>query len=303
MYVNGEATPREGEDVIDQANIDRTFAEADLPALVDTRSSFGALRTALDTIQKSCRDKAPHQSVTLDKPLALVDKIFNVLNVAVAKRDPSAAVATAPVSGEAAGSNAVPSPAVVANAIKSSADVSAALIAIDEYFCRHEPSSPALLLVRQVRQLVGKSLVEVLQIVIPGQLSEAKIQIGSSQGFAIPVESLVSLSAIEPLAGEPLPEPSASEPPLEPRASEAAPEPGASEAPAEPSASRAATPTDPLRASTRHEAFALLEQVAAYYRLVEPSSPISLILDRARGFANQDFLAVLKDLLAKPASE
>jgi type VI secretion system protein ImpA len=62
-------------------------------------------------------------------------------------------------------------------------------------------------------------------------------------------------------------------------------------------------PTNPSRAISRHEAFALLEQVAAYYRMMEPSSPISLILDRARGFANQDFLAVLKDLLAKPAAE
>ena len=64
MYVNGEATPREGEDVIDQANIDRTFTEADLPALVDTRSTFGILRTALDTIQRNCSDKAPDQSVS-----------------------------------------------------------------------------------------------------------------------------------------------------------------------------------------------------------------------------------------------
>src|SRR6478672_9604868 len=33
MYVNGEATPREGEDVIDQANVDHAFTEADLSAL------------------------------------------------------------------------------------------------------------------------------------------------------------------------------------------------------------------------------------------------------------------------------
>jgi type VI secretion system protein ImpA len=155
--------------------------------------------------------------------------------------------------------------------------VTAALVAIDEYFCRHEPSSPALLLVRQVRQLLGKALVEVLQVLIPGQLSEAKIHVGSSQGFAIPVESLASLSATEP-----------------PPAVEALPEPGANEG---------ATPCDPPQATSRQEAFALLEQVAAYYRMTEPSSPISLILDRARGFANQDFLAVLKDLLAKPAAE
>jgi type VI secretion system protein ImpA len=276
MYVNGEATPREGEDVIDQANIDRTFTEADLPALVDTRSTFGALRAALDTIQRNCRDKAPDQSVSLEKPLALVDKIFKLLNGVIAKRDPSAAVAAAPVSVEVAGPDAALSP-VVANSIRSRADVIATLMAIDEYFCRHEPSSPALLLVRQVRQLVGKSLVEVLQVLIPGQFSEAKFHIGSSQGFAIPVESLASVSATERSP-----------------AGEAFPESGATEG---------ATACDPPRATSRQEAFALLEQVAVHYRLAEPSSPISLILDRARGFATQDFLAVLKDLLAKPAPE
>jgi type VI secretion system protein ImpA len=277
MYVNGEAAPREGEDVIDQANVDRTFTEADLPALVDTRSTFGTLRNALAGIQKNCHDKAPGQSVTLEKPLALVDKIFNLLNAAIAKRDPSAAVAAAAVSVDAAaGTDGGPSPAVVANPIRSNADVAAALMAIDEYFCRHEPSSPVLLLVRQVRHLVGKSLVEVLQVLIPGQLSEAKIHIGSAQGFAIPVESLASLSATEQPAGEALPEPGTTE---------------------------GTTPCDPPQATSRQEAFALLEQLAAYYRMTEPSSPISLILDRARGFANQDFLAVLKDLLAKPAIE
>jgi type VI secretion system protein ImpA len=276
MYGNGEATPREGEDVIDQVNIDRAFTEADLPALVDTRSTFATLRTALDTIQKNCRDKGADQSLNLEKSVALVDKVFNLLNTAIAKRDPSAAVAVASDSGGAAGTDAAPPPSVVANPIGSSADVAAALTAVDGYFCRHEPSSPALLLVRQVRQLVGKSLLEVLQILIPGQLSEAKIYLGIGQTFAIPVESLAPVSATEPPAEE------------------AAPESGVSDA---------ARPRDPPQANSRQEAFALIEQVASYYRITEPSSPISLILDRARSFANQDFLAVLKDLLAKPASE
>jgi type VI secretion system protein ImpA len=276
MYVNGEATPREGEDVIDQINIDRAFTEADLPSLVDTRSTFATLRAALDTIQKNCRDKGADQSLNLEKSVALVDKVFKLLNTVITKRDPSAAVAVASGSGEAAGTDTAQPPSVVASPIGSSADAAAALTAVDGYFCRHEPSSPALLLVRQVRQLAGKSLLEVLQILIPGQLSEAKIYFGLSQTFAIPVESLAPVSATEPPAEEAIPESGASD---------------------------GERPRDPPQANSRHEAFALLEQVASYYRITEPSSPISLILDRARSFANQDFLAVLKDLLAKPASE
>jgi len=140
-----------------------------------------------------------------------------------------------------------------------------------------------------VRQLVGKSLFEVLQILIPGQLSEAKFHLGGSQPFEIPIESLASVAAVEA--------PPVESPPVESMPAEASGAP-ASEAGAGESSAPPASP----KANNRLEAFALLEQVAAYYRITEPSSPISLILDRARSFANRDFLAVLKDLLAKPTS-
>jgi type VI secretion system protein ImpA len=282
MFANGEATPREGEETIDQGNIDRSFTEAELPILIDARSTFDTLRKAFLTIEKRCRDKAgADQAVNLEKPIALIDKIFSLLNDAIAKRDPAAAVAAPAASGEAPNAaDAAPAPGVAVAAIRSNAEAAAALAAVDAYFCRYEPSNPALLLVRQVCQLVGKSLLEVLQILIPGQLGEAKFQLGGSQPLDSPLESLASVAAIEP--------PQAAE-----ESAALAPESGATESPARP---------EPPKASNRQEAFALLEQVAAYYRVAEPSSPISLILDRARSFANRDFLAVLKELLAKPAS-
>jgi predicted component of type VI protein secretion system len=55
------------------------------------------------------------------------------------------------------------------------------------------------------------------------------------------------------------------------------------------------------RVTTRREAGALMEQFAAYYRAVEPSSPIPDLIDRARAPANRDFLSLLKDLLPKTA--
>jgi type VI secretion system protein ImpA len=45
-----------------------------------------------------------------------------------------------------------------------------------------------------------------------------------------------------------------------------------------------------------------MEIVEQYYRKQEPSSPIPLLLQRARVFVDRDFSALLKDVLSKPPS-
>ncbi len=278
MFASGEATPRESEQTIDAPNIDRAFMEADLAALIETRATFESLKAALATIEKCCGAGASDAAVSLEKVVALVDKIFTTLNEIVAKRDPSAAVATAAGDGQDRSEEAAGAPTAT-GAIRSYADVLSALAAIDAYFCRHEPSNPALLLVRQVRQLAGKSLLDVLQVLMPSQISEVKFRLGGSQSVDIPIENLASLATID------APDMDGGEPSQN----------DAAEAPPAPSA--------PPKVGSRQEAFALLEQIGAYYRLAEPSSPISLILDRARGFANRDFLSILKDLLPKSSAD
>jgi type VI secretion system protein ImpA len=278
MFASGEATPRESEQVIDAPNLDRAFMEAELPALIETRATFASLKTAFETIEKCCGAKASDAAVSLEKVIALVDKIFTTLNDIVAKRDPGAAAAPASADGQDRSADAAGASAA-AGSIRSYADVLSALAAIDAYFCRCEPSNPALLLVRQVRQLAGKSLLDVLQVLMPSQISEVKFRLGGSQSVDIPLENLASLATID------TPDINGGEP-------------GESE-PAEGSPA----PNAPPKLESRQEAFALLEQIAAYYRVAEPSSPISLILDRARGFANRDFLSILKDLLPKSTAD
>lgn len=46
-------------------------------------------------------------------------------------------------------------------------------------------------------------------------------------------------------------------------------------------------------ASTRAQALLLLDEIARYFRLAEPSSPIPCLIDRARMLADKDFIAVL----------
>jgi type VI secretion system protein ImpA len=56
-----------------------------------------------------------------------------------------------------------------------------------------------------------------------------------------------------------------------------------------------------LEAKTRGDAIRLLEQIGTYYRIAEPSSPVPFLTDRARSFAERDFLSLLKELLPEGA--
>jgi type VI secretion system protein ImpA len=51
----------------------------------------------------------------------------------------------------------------------------------------------------------------------------------------------------------------------------------------------------------RGQALGLLDQVAAYFRNVEPSSPVPFLIDRARELAQRDFLSLLRDVLPEGA--
>jgi type VI secretion system protein ImpA len=278
MVANSEVAAREGEEFADRAKIDRALMDVELPVLVTSRSAFEGLQASLSAIQKACNERATSsQTISLENVLALVRKIFTLLNDVIAKRDPSAAIAV-PVA-ENAEADLAAAPVVISSSLRSNADVAAALDAVDGYFSRCEPSNPALLLARQARQLIGKSLLEVLQILMPTQIGEAKFRIGGSQSLEIPIESLAAVATVGPVAAEP-----------------------GGELPAETAPTELSAESGLPKAGSRQEAFALLEQIGVYYRVTEPSSPISLIVDRARGFANRDFLAVLEDLMPKTSS-
>jgi type VI secretion system protein ImpA len=58
------------------------------------------------------------------------------------------------------------------------------------------------------------------------------------------------------------------------------------------------SPGEAEPAETRNQAFAIIEQVAAHLRLVEPSSPAPYLLDRARTLATRDFLTLLGEVFS-----
>jgi type VI secretion system protein ImpA len=281
MIAQGEAQAPEGDDEqqpIDLGEIDRILMEAELEPLVATLRSFEAIRTALGGIRNTWIEQASFdQAPAIEKAPQLLGRIIALLQAVAVKRDPTLTPAEPAPGGDSIEAGAAPAaaPAVSVGSIKSAANAVDALAAIAEYFARNEPSSPALLLVRQAEQLVGKSFVEVMQLMLPAHVGQASIAIGGPLPFQLSVEALhatLQNASWSNGGGE--------SPPADP--------PPADGAEAEPRQ---------FRAGSRAEALALLDQVGSFYRSVEPSSPVAVIAERARRLAERDFMGLLQDFL------
>jgi type VI secretion system protein ImpA len=262
MIASGEVQAREGEETSDLTAIENALMEVELSELVQALGSIDTIRTALADIRSICVDRAGiEQAPKLERLPGLIDKIRTLLNGFVVKRDPSAALAAAPGEGGEAGA-AGPE---LTGEVRSLADAAAALAAIADYFVRKEPSNPALLLVRQAEQLMGKSFVEVMQILVPSHVEQAAIYIGKEQTLQLPLGKLSELVS-------------------------------SSESPAA-NGGDSDEPPRRLEANTRADAIRLLDQIGLFYRAAEPSSPLPYLTDRARDLAGRDFLSLLKHVL------
>jgi type VI secretion system protein ImpA len=271
MIAKGELAPRDGEDPVDAAAIDKILDEAELSELVARRGQLLELVEALKQIRQTWNDNSGSGlPVTLERLPNSVGQIFAMLDAAIAKRDPAASLAASPAAAqdgatEAADGQAAP---VVVGKVGSSAQAALALAAVAKYFSAREPSNPALLLVRQADALLGKSFLEVMRVLVPTHVDKAAINIGKDQSFDLPIERLSGFA--EDGQGQPADQSEGAEGPQ-------------------------------FEARTRAEALALLEQVSHYFRTAEPSSPIPFLTDRARDLAQRDFLSVLKALLPADA--
>ena len=152
-------------------------------------------------------------------------------------------------------------PVAVGN-VGSHADAAAALDAVAAYFVKTEPSSPGLILVKQARELIGKPLMEALQILLPGVADQAKIDFGSEHEFSINVDRMKMLTS------------SAGQTEL--------------------------VPSDPAAfvIENREAASATISNVETFYRQTEPSSPVPILLFKAKTYLSRDFSAIITDLFA-----
>lgn len=270
LVAKGEIPATDDEtDKLDLATIERIVSEADLALLKTISATFVELSAVLADIKTIWRDKSgTGEGLNLDKLTGIVTAMSSWLKDTVKLRDPDAIIETAS-EGDAAGGDDQAASGSAADLPKmtSSAVAAAALNAAAEYFARSEPSNPALLLIRQAEEMVGKSFVEVIRMMVPAYAETAAINIGRDKFFDLPIERMAAL----PAANTPSPVAEESDQPIV------------------------------LSAESRGQALAMLGQAANFFRVSEPSSPIPFLVDRARELAQRDFLSLLHDVLPEGA--
>ena len=261
FVATGQVEPRDAERQIDPADIDRAMNELDLEDLRVARDLFERLGNAAARIRSTWLERAGYdQAVRFDLIAPLCTRARDVIAAYAAKRGPDPDVAASPAEAAANGAAVDPDPAN-GNAVATFADAENALSAAAEFFARNEPSNPALPLIRQAQQLMGKSFIDVLRILAPNHVETAYLNIGNLQ---FPVERLAAFSAIPDIAPS-------------------------SEAPRT------------FCANSRQQAVSILARVNAFYAMHEPSSPLPLFTERACSLAGRSFLGIIKDVLPEEA--
>lgn len=281
MIAKGDAKGRPEDPVLDEAALERILTEEELDKLQATRERWSKIGAAADAIRLASIEKAGFdQAVTLDRLPDLVRKVLAVLDPILVKRDPTAVQDAGAATEEVGADPARPAaPAQSpAGAIDSTAAAVRALAAAGAYFSRSEPSNPAALIVRQAQDLIGKSFVDVLRTLVPRYAEDAKIAVGPDGILELTYQHLSTSNDAIASGRE-----------------TAASEPGADE-PQEGATSPAEAETL-FQATSRQQASSLLDQIGAFFRRSEPSSPIPLLIDRARSLLDRDFAAILRDVL------
>jgi type VI secretion system protein ImpA len=271
MIAAGEVKPRTGEQRHPTGALTEAMADADPTVLAASRkhvamvkASLGRIRNAFALQGGSCG--LENLPALADKILAFVDPLASAGEQAATEAGTDGADTESSKREGAALKSAGAAPASLSQARD-------ALAAVADYYSRLEPSSPTLPLVRQAHQLIGKSFIEVMSILVPTQMEKAAFQIGAEQVFELPVGKLSKLSEVPSVgAGQP---------------ANALPPEGASQA--------------GYTVQSRSQAIALLEQVQRFFRAAEPSSPVPMLCERARALAERDFMGILRDVLPKAA--
>jgi type VI secretion system protein ImpA len=281
LIATGEVQPREGEAVLDAATIHETLLKSeDLDGLKSRYDAVCRLEQALKAIPERYMEETGYaESLAFERLPILVHKIRELLEGPLGERDPAATMpaadAAAPAAGAdglgdaPAGSGAPPAGAGVFIRMESLDEAVSALKVAESYFAGREPSNPCILLIRQAQQLVGKSFIEAMQLLVPGRMETASVQLGGSQALAIPINQLGPFAAGNGAAGE---------------------------------AGNGAGGGEPkvFSADSRLEAVDLIAAAERYFVEFEPSSPVPLLLARARTYVNRDFFSLLNEFAPPP---
>ena len=265
----GPETPEEAEPLMGALR-----AAENAEAAAASHAGLSRIRSAIGRIEAVClsHETMPFRP-NLEKLTARLEDLIGVLTEARPDLDATAVEAGSETADEA---GADPDDAetevetsvaaAVAGRVADMAQARAALDALETYFRHQEPSSPSFVLVRQARQLVGRPLVEALEVLVPEMSARARIDFGKDTGFLLTMERMRALSESDP-------------PPEEPEPAGEMPD---------------------YTVHSRKAANELMNALEGYYAAHEPSSPIPILLTRARGYLNQSFTAILSELIPPP---
>jgi type VI secretion system protein ImpA len=202
--LKGEKRTTEPEKFMAGKSIERVLSDVEigrLAAVVETLRNLGA---SIDSIKAATTEHVGFENaIELPKLAKLVGEMTEFLRAALVKRDPS--LAPPPEAPGAAGDAAPDAAAATPAAFASRAEVDAALASAFGYFTACEPTSPALLLIRQARETLGKNLYEVMKLLAPPHADAARVFVGPDGAFTVPVKSLSNAPspAIETAVAEP----------------------------------------------------------------------------------------------------
>lgn len=331
LVASGELRPGEDEQHPDAGGITAALKEVELSDLTAMLGHVSAVRDALTRLRAIWSERlGADQAVTFPRLAGLIGQIITFLEAAIERKAPGgqgAAIAEVPAAGGGAATGAIMVAALPAGVCASADEAQAALAGCLGYFRRVEPSSPAVLLIGQAQRLIGKSLIEVIQIMFPEHVDKAMLEIGDDTKYQLPLERLGGDGSGSDDSGsddgyasdgddsssydgeesssydeEESTEDGAAEE-TDDEETQDADEQAESEQPEETevepkaSASTTAAPVAAITVTSRAEAVARMKAVAGFYRHAEPSNPVPLLMDKACALAQQDFLSLLGDIL------
>jgi type VI secretion system protein ImpA len=268
IIATGEVKAREGDSDASAAAISEAIANADPAVLSNARKSIALLDRS---VQRICSSFA-------ERGVSVLDSLPEQVRKMRAWIDPRALNDAGLGAGVTSQGDNRQEASVGLISLSSIGEATQALAAIAEYYAGSEPSSPVLPLVRQAHQLIGKSFLEIMTILVPTHVDKAAFQIGTNPVFDLPVSKLSSLSVTSSYTD-----------------ASAETFDGATDSP------NSAPSVKSFRVVSRAQALAMLESVQRYFRHTEPSSPVPMLCERARVLAERDFMGVLEDVLPKSA--
>ncbi|MET3900971.1 type VI secretion system protein ImpA [Devosia sp. UYZn731] len=263
---------RAGEERVSLDVIERNLdADAAQSYVTTVREAVDLARKSLDAIRNSFIEHAGYESAPkFDVLSGVLDGMAGLM-----ARDGSNGKAIVPASGEPVEDFAAPRPGALSSPTLALASVAAAkgtLLAAENFFRIKEASNPALVLIHQARMLIGRPLVEALESLLPDTANRATFRFETG-----PFPFEIDLSRMRTVTEDLL----------------------AEQGNAQGDENEESTVEPEQLPTSREEAAQLLTAVEQFFRSNEPSSPVPVLLARARLFINKDFNSILVELMPK----